>query len=80
MRARLSGEIKLPETVNEPVIETFPGMEIDPDESIVKRATPLETNAMAAGEGLMIPVLALLANFKAQLVKEPGDNPLFTPS
>jgi hypothetical protein len=55
-------------------------MVIEPDASIVRPATPLFTNAIAPATGLMIPVFALLANFKAQLDSEPGDKALFTPS
>jgi len=80
MRARLSVEVKLPRTDKLPPMETLPGMVIEPDASIVKPATPLLTRAMAPGAGLMIPVFALLANFKAQLDREPGEKPLLTPS
>jgi hypothetical protein len=80
MRARLSVESKLPATDKLPLIETLPGMVIEPDASIVRPATPLFTNAIAPATGLIIPVFALLANFKAQLDSEPGDKALFTPS
>jgi hypothetical protein len=71
---------KEPDTVKPPEINTLPGIVIEPDESIVRPATPLATSAICPMPGLMIPVLALLANFKAQLDKEPGERLEFTQS
>jgi len=71
---------KAPVTSRLPEIVTLPGMVIEPDVSIVSLATPPVTKAISPILGLIIPVLLLLANFKAQLESEPGARLEFVPS
>jgi hypothetical protein len=56
IRSKVSFDNDEPNTVKFPVMETFPGMAIEPDASIVRLATPLLTSASEPTVGLMIPV------------------------
>ena len=76
----MSDEVVVPATLRLPLTVRFPEKVALPEESIVSLATPFVTKDNWACTGLIIPVLMLLANLRAQLFRAPGESKQLVPS